>query len=162
MPQGFGKPQPNKIDKLIERAVRCFQKRQPEALDQIFDNLLNPHLNNQVVAGALAILDDDTDTKSWLCGYFASEINCTSDNDKPRHPIILLSKLLIVSGMEPFSDFMPYPGCRIMIINHEKFEALPPKVQALVQESFNVTESNWEEAQQINDALLEELMVEYS
>ncbi|NJO61705.1 MAG: hypothetical protein HC836_26700 [Richelia sp. RM2_1_2] len=141
---------------LVERVVRYSQKRQPEALDQIFDNP-NPHLNNEVVAGALAILD--ADTKSWLCGYFASEINCTSDNDKPHHPIVLLSKLLIKSGMEPFSDFMPYPGCRIMIINYEKFEALPPKVQALVQQSFDVTESNREETRQVNDALLKELMV---
>ncbi|NJN11530.1 MAG: hypothetical protein HC815_27570 [Richelia sp. RM1_1_1] len=155
MPKGFGKPQPSKIDKLVERVVRYFQKRQPEALDQIFDNV-NNHLNNEVVASALAILD--ADTKSWLCGYFASEINSTQDNNKPHHPIVLLSKLLIKSGMEPFSDFMPYPGCRIMIINYEKFEALPPKVQALVQESFNITESNREETRQINDALLEELM----
>ena len=158
MPQGFGKPQPSKIDKLVERVVRYSQKRQPEALDQIFDNV-DKHLNNEVVAHTLAILDDDADTKSWLCGYFASEINSTQDNDKPRHPIILLSKLLITSGMEPFSDFMPYPGCRIMIINYEKFEALPPKVQALVQQSFDVTESNREETRQVNDALLEELMV---
>ncbi|NJL80009.1 MAG: hypothetical protein HC836_42850 [Richelia sp. RM2_1_2] len=156
MPKGFGKPQPSKIDKLVERVVHYSQKRQPEALDQIFDNV-NNHLNNEVVASALAILD--ADTKSWLCGYFASEINSTQDNNKPHHPIVLLSKLLIKSGMEPFSDFMPYPGCRIMIINYEKFEALPPKVQALVQKSFDVTESNREETRQVNDALLEELMV---
>lgn len=107
----------------------------------------------------LAILDDDIETKSWLCGYFSSEINCTQDNDKLRHPIILLSKLLIKSGMEPFTDFMPYPGCRIMIINFKKFESLPPKVQAIVKESFDISENNPKEAEQINNALLEELMV---
>jgi hypothetical protein len=37
--KGFGQPQPTKIDKLVESAVRYCQQRQPESLDQIFDNL---------------------------------------------------------------------------------------------------------------------------
>jgi len=37
--KGFGQSQPTKIDKIVESAVRCCHKRQPEALDQIFDNL---------------------------------------------------------------------------------------------------------------------------
>jgi hypothetical protein len=80
--KGFGQPQPTKIDKLVESAVRYCQQRQPEALDQIFDNL-PVKLNQQVVTGILAAFQGDIDTLSWLCGYFASEINSTSDNDKP-------------------------------------------------------------------------------
>lgn len=37
--KGFGQPRPTKTDKLVEQAVRYCQKRNPEALDQIFDNL---------------------------------------------------------------------------------------------------------------------------
>jgi hypothetical protein len=156
--KGFGQPQPTKIDKLIESAVRSCHKRHPEALDKIFDNL-PVKLNKQVLDGTIAALEKDIDSLSWLCGYFASEINSTSDNDKPYHPITLLSKLLIKSGMQPFIDFMPYIGCRISILNTEKFEALPHRVQAAVQEAFDVVETNGEEAQRINDALLRELEV---
>ncbi|WP_414755930.1 hypothetical protein [Anabaena sp. CCY 9910] len=59
--------------------------------------------------------------------------------------------------MQPFIDFMPYIGCRISILNTEKFEALPIRVQAAVQEAFDVVETNGEEAQRRNDALLREL-----
>ncbi|MFN6486630.1 MULTISPECIES: hypothetical protein [unclassified Nostoc] len=52
----------------------CYcQQRQPEALDQIFDNL-PVKLNQQVVTGILAALQKDIDTLSWFCGYMASEI----------------------------------------------------------------------------------------
>lgn len=156
--KGFGQPQPTKIDKLVESAVRYCQQRQPEALDQIFDNL-PVKLNQQVVTGILAAFQGDIDSLSWLCGYFASEINSTSDNDKPYHPITLLSKLLIKSGMQPFVDFMPYIGCRISMLNNDKFEALPPRVQAAVKEAFDVVETSGEEAQRINEALLRELEV---
>ncbi|KAF3884080.1 hypothetical protein AB0758_33045 [Tolypothrix bouteillei VB521301_2] len=37
--KGFGQRQPTKTDKLVDRAVRYCQKREPEGLDQIFDNL---------------------------------------------------------------------------------------------------------------------------
>lgn len=156
--KGFGERQPTKIDKLIESAVRYCHKRNPESLDQIFD-YLPVNLNQQVLDGTVAALEKDIDNLSWLCGYFASEINSSSDNDKPYHPIMLLSKLLITSGMQPFVDFMPYVGCRISILNNEKFEALPPKVQAAVKEAFDVTETSGEEAQRINEALLRELSV---
>jgi hypothetical protein len=88
----------------------------------------------------------------------AGAINRTEDNNKP-HSIVLLSKLLIKSGMQPFEDFAPYPGCRIMIVNTDKFAALPEKVQVLVQFVFDVVERTSEEAQRINNALMEELMV---
>jgi hypothetical protein len=156
--KGFGQPQPTKIDKLVESAVRYCHKRHPESLDQIFDNL-PVKLNQQVLNGTVAALKKDIDSLSWLCGYFASEINSTSDNDKPYHPITLLSKLLIKSGMQPFVDFMPYIGCRISILNNDKFEALPPRVQAAVKEAFDVVETSGEEAQRINEALLRELEV---
>jgi hypothetical protein len=156
--KGFGQPQPTKIDKLVERAVRYCHQRCPEALDQIFDNL-PVTLNEQVLYGTVTALQQDVDALSWLCGYFASEINSTSDNDKPYHPITLLSKLLIKSGMQPFVDFMPYVGCRISILDADKFAALPHSVQAAVREVFNVVETTEEEAQRINDALLQELEV---
>ena len=159
MPKGFGNSQPTDIDKLVERAVKYCHKQNPEGLDQIFDNL-PVELNKQVLVGTLAVLHNDTDILSWFCGYFAGEVNCTSDNDKPHHPITLLSKLLIQYGMYPFIDFAPYPGCRLMIANTEKFETLPEKVQTLVQGTFDVIERTGEEAKQINDALLEELVVE--
>ncbi|MHC0067203.1 hypothetical protein ACWATR_30555 [Nostoc sp. UIC 10890] len=157
--KGFGQSQPTKIDKLIESAVRYSHKRHPEALDSIFD-YLPVNLNERVVTGILAALQKDIDTLSWFCGYMASEINRTEDNQKPHHPIAELSKTLITSGMEPFTDFMPYPGCRIVILNSEKFESLPESVQAVVQQAFDIMESTGKEAQRINDALLQELVVQ--
>ena len=61
--------------------------------------------------------------------------------------------------MQPFADFSPYPGCRLIIINTEKFAALPEQVQKLVGAAFDVMESTGEQAQQVNNALLEELVV---
>jgi len=83
--KGFGQPQPTKIDKLIESAVRYCHKRHPEDLDSIFDNL-PVNLNQRVVTGILAALQKDIDTLSWFCGYMASEINRSEDNQKPHHP----------------------------------------------------------------------------
>ncbi|MFN6571961.1 hypothetical protein [Dendronalium sp. ChiSLP03b] len=154
----FGQPQPTKIDKLVEDAVRYCHQRSPEALDSIFDNL-PAALNKQVVTGIVAAFQGDINTLSWFCGYMASEINRSEDNHKPHHPITELSKTLIKSGMEAFTDFMPYPGCRIVILNPEKFESLPEEVQAVVQQAFNVTEQSQEQAQRINDALMQELTV---
>lgn len=61
--------------------------------------------------------------------------------------------------MEPFSDFMPYPGCRIVILNADKFEALPAEIRNTVQQAFDVMENSNEHLQQVNDALLQELVV---
>lgn len=147
----------SQINKIVEIAVGCCHQRNPELLDEIFDDL-PVEINKQVLSGTVAALQGDVDSLVWFCGYFAGAINRSEDNEKP-HLIMLLSKMLIKNGMEAFVDFSPYPGCRLVIINTEKFEALPPKVQALVQQSFDVTESKSEETQQVNDALLEELMV---
>ncbi|BAZ71275.1 hypothetical protein NIES4106_60720 (plasmid) [Fischerella sp. NIES-4106] len=156
--RGFGQSQPTKIDKLIESVVHYCHKRHPEALDQIFDTL-PVNLNKQLVAGTVAALSGDTDTLAWFCGYMASAINRSEDNQKPHHPITLLSKLLIKHQMQPFSDFMPYPGSRLVILNTEKFAVLPTEVQAAVQQAYEVTETTGEEAQRVNNALLEELVV---
>ncbi|GAX45776.1 hypothetical protein NIES4075_67970 [Tolypothrix sp. NIES-4075] len=164
--KGFGQPQPTKTDKLVEQVVRYCKQRHPEALDQIFDNLPvgrtvqeYQRLNQQVLAGTTNALRHDIDSLAWFCAYIASEINRSEDNHKPHHPIALLSKLLIKHGMQPFTDFSPYPGCRLIIINTEKFAALPEQVQKLVQSAFDVMESTGKQAIQINNALLEELVV---
>lgn len=159
MSKGFGKTQPTKLDKFIEQAVDYSRRRNPEALDKILDNL-PVELNNKVLQGTVKTLKQDIDSLSWLCGYFASEINSTSDNDKPRQPIILLSKLLMKHGMAPFVDFAPYTGCRIHIIDTDKFEALPVKVQEAINGAFEVMEQSDEEARAINDALLAEMLVD--
>ena len=62
-------------------------------------------------------------------------------------------------GCSYAADFSPYPGCRLIIINTQKFAALPLQVQKLVEEAFDVMESTDEQAIQINNALLEELVV---
>ena len=158
MPKGFGNSQATNIDKLVAFAVNHCHKQNPEGLDQIFDNL-PAELNKQVLVGTVAALHGDTDSLSWFCGYFAGSIDRSEDNDKP-HFIVLLSKLLIKHGMEAFADFAPYPGRRLVIINTEKFATLPDKVQILVRDSFDVNAMSGEEVKRVNDALLEELMVE--
>jgi hypothetical protein len=61
MSKGFGVKPLSKIDKLIEQAVHYAQKRSPESLDTIFDNL-PLKLNSQVLNGAVVVLQDDIDT----------------------------------------------------------------------------------------------------
>lgn len=164
--KGFGQPQPSKTDKLVQQVVRYCQERSPEALDQIFDNLpvgrtaqQYQRLNQQILTGTINALTGDIDTLAWFCGYTASEINRTSDNHKSHLPITLLSKLLIKQRMQPFSDFMPYPGCRIVILNADKFESLPTEVRNTVQQAFDVMENSSHQLQHVNNALLEELVV---
>lgn len=157
--KGFGQSQPTKLDKLIQQAADSCRRREPEALDKIFDNL-PVEMNNKVLKGTLRELNKDIDSLSWLCGYFASEINSSDDNNKPRQPIILLSKLLMKYNLAPFIDFMPYTGCRIHIIDTDKFDALPVKVRKTINGAFEVLERSTEEAQQINDALLAEILVD--
>jgi len=156
--KGFGQSQPTKIEKLIERMVQYACNRSPESLDRVFDNL-PVKLNSQVLDGAIATLEKDTGTLAWLCGYFAGEINISEDNNKSHNPITLLSHLLIKYGMKPFVDFMPYTGCRISVINVDKFEALPTRICEVIKEACNLTEISVQEAQRINDALLQEMEV---
>ena len=164
--KGFGQPQPTKIDKIIERIVRYCQKRSPEALDKIFDSLPvgltveeYRHLNQQVTDGAVAALSGDIDALAWFCGYIASEINCSEDNHQPHHPITELAKFLIQVGMQPFEDFMPYPGCRLVIINNDKLQALSEPIKAKLQMAFNMMQNSPQQFLQMNETLLEEMVV---
>lgn len=157
--KGFD-PSPNrKIGNLVRLAVNYGRRRSPELLDRIFDNQ-PASLNQQIMEGIVAVLQSDIDSLGWFCGYVASEINRTEDNQNTHQPIAELSKTLIRAGMKPFTDFLPYPGCRIVILNAEKFALLPDGVKAMLQQGFDVSEKTPEQTHQINDALLEELIVE--
>ncbi|AFZ56855.1 hypothetical protein H6G54_02830 [Anabaena cylindrica FACHB-243] len=61
--------------------------------------------------------------------------------------------------MELFQDFTPYPGRRLVIGNTEKFAALPQETQDTVNQFFEIQEKSSEESQRINQAILEELVV---
>ena len=147
----------SQINEIVEIAVGCCYQRNPELLDEIFDDL-PVEINKQILSGTVAALNDDIDSLAWFCGYFAGAVNRSEDNEKP-HLIILLSKMLIKNGMEAFADFAPYPGRRLVILNTQKFEALPSKVQLLMQEAFDVNQASSEEVLRINNAILEELVV---
>jgi hypothetical protein len=154
-------PQSN-INQIVNSIVYYCKQRAPEALDKIFDNLpvgSEPDINQQLLQGIIISLQGDVDSLAWLCGYMSSEINCTEDNHRSFHPITELSKILIEVGMKPFIDFTPYLGCRLIIANTEKFEALPQQVKAVVEQMFSVMESDGKQAQLMNDALLQELVV---
>ena len=146
------------INEVIELSVGCCYQHNPELLDEIFDDL-PVEINKQILSGTVAALQGDIDSLAWFCGYFAGAVNRSEDNEKP-HLIMLLSKMLIKNGMEAFVDFSPYPGCRLVVINTEKFESLPQKVKGLMQEAFDVNEASGEEVKRINNAILEELVVE--
>ena len=82
------------INKLVEQVVRNCKERRPEALDQIFDNLLTSeyqHITLELLEEISASLQNDINTLAWFCGYMASEINHTLDNHQPNHPIASLS-----------------------------------------------------------------------
>ena len=150
------------INNLVEQVVRHCKERRPEVLDQIFDSLSTSEYQNitvELLEEISASLQNDTDTLSWFCGYMAFEINCSEDNHQPNHPITELAKILILSGMEPFTDFTPYPGCRLVIANTQKFEGLPASVKAVVQKAFDLMETPDKQMEQMNNALLSELIV---
>jgi len=152
----FGKPE--KTDKLVEQVVRFCKEHHPEALDQIFDSL-PVNINEQVLEATIAILSSDINQLSWFCGYFAGEINCSEDNHKLHHPITNLAKILMSAGMQPFIDFTPYPGCRLVIANTAKFESLPQSIKGVVEEVFNLMATPDHQMKQMNDALMQELVV---
>ena len=162
--KGFGVTE---ADKLVEQVVKFCLEPSPEPLDAIFNSLNSrrtakqyQQLNQKVLWGSVAAIRADIETLSWFCSYLSSEINRTEDNNNPRHPIQDLAKILITAGMRPLDDFMPYPGCRIVIMNTKKFEALPDVVKTAVKEAFEVIQRTSEEVQRTNDVLLEELVVE--
>jgi hypothetical protein len=153
MGQGFNSPGKSKLDILAESAISYCQQRSPEKLDTIFD-YQSPKINHQICDKVIGILD--IDTISWFCGYLASEINCTQDNNKP-HPIGELSGFLISMGFKLFEDFTPYPGCRLVIANTEKFQSLHQETQDKINQFFEIQSKSSEEAQQINNAIIQKL-----
>lgn len=152
----------------IQEIIKYCQQRNPEALDQIFDSLPqnNPTQSQQVVNQIIAQLSD-LDTLAWFCSYMASEINSSQDSDRPYLPIKELSKTLILLGMQPFVDFVPYHGRRIVILEPEKFSALPESVQSKLKQAFEFSVllrryrkgRSGEELFQINEAVRQELEV---
>jgi hypothetical protein len=164
MSKGFG-AKPAKKDKLIELVVRSCQRRCPEKLDEIFDSLPvgrtpveHQRIAEKLLELSIAALSNDIESTCWFCAYFAGEINSAEDNDK-HGPIEKLSQVLIRSGMRPFFDFVPYPGCRIIIGSSEKFKTLPVNVQQAMQQFYQMSETSSKEAQLINDAIISELLV---
>jgi hypothetical protein len=159
MSKEFGQSQQTDFDKLIERIVRYCHKRSPEALDRIFDALPrnDENLSQRIIAAIATQLQPDLDTLSWFCGFMASEINRSEDSDRAHLPLTALSRKLIMLGFQPFQDFSPYPGQRIVILSPEKFEALPESVQADVKAAFDLLEQSGEQLQQVNEALRQEL-----
>ena len=164
MPKGFGVKPPKK-DLLVEQVVRHCQHRSPEKLDKIFDALPvgrtqaeHQDIAQRLLELSISALSDDIESTCWFCGYFAGEINRVEDNQK-HGPIEKLSQVLIKSGMQPFTDFVPYPGCRILITNIDKFKMLPIDIQQAVQQFYQMSETSGEEAQFINDAIISELVV---
>jgi hypothetical protein len=150
----------------VDRVVRYCQKRSPEALDRVFDALNagctmteSERRSEQVIAGTLAQIEADLDTLAWFCGYMAGEINRREDNQREHLPLTNLSKQLTECGFQPFLDFVPYPGQRIVILNIEKFERLSPELQAELDAKFDLFEKSGEELQQVNEALIQELII---
>jgi hypothetical protein len=144
----------------IDRIVRYCHKRSPEALDRIFDTLpqTDEHLSQQIIAATVAQLRNDLDTLSWFCGYMASEINRNEDNSRVHLPLTSLSAKLIMLGFQPFIDFVPYPGRRIIILDADRFAALPAPIQAEIKAAFDLLEQSGEQVQQVNEALRQEFV----
>ncbi|PSB14753.1 hypothetical protein C7B65_25890 [Phormidesmis priestleyi ULC007] len=162
---GFGKPKQDDDQKLIDRMVRHCWNRNPKALDRLLDSLHVGHppreserLSYVLTQGTLDQIQSDLDTLSWFCGYMCDEINTREDGNQPL-PITQLAKKLIEAGMQPFEDFVPYPGRRLVIINDEKAKSLPETLQAELEERFELRKTSSEELQQINEAIREELRV---
>lgn len=162
---GFGTPKPTEESKLTERMARYCQKRNPEALDRLLDSIHVGHsahdserLSYVLTHGTIEQIQTDIDTLSWFCGYMASEINRSDDNEGEL-PITKLARKLIEAGMQPFEDFAPYPGRRLVIINDEKAKTLPDDLQTELRASFDLRETSGEEFNQINEAIRQELIV---
>jgi hypothetical protein len=167
MSNGFDPFQPTEMNRLwVERVVRYCQKRSPEALDRVFDAMTRgctltegEWRSEKVILGTLAQIGADLDTLAWFCGYMAGEINRREDNQREHLPLTHLSKRLAECGLQPFLDFVPYPGQRLVILSVEKVAALPPELRVELEAKFDLIEKSGEELQQVNDALIQELTV---
>jgi hypothetical protein len=167
MSDNFDQFQPAAINQQwVERVVRYCQKRSPEALDRVFDAMTKgctltegEWRSEQVITGTLAQISADLDTLAWFCGYMAGEINRREDNQREHLPLTHLSKQLVEWGFQPFLDFVPYPGQRIVILSVEKVTALPPELQDELAAQFDLIEKSGEELRQVNEALVQEFAV---
>ena len=162
---GLGTPRQTEESKLLERMVRYCQKRNPEALDHLLNSVHVGHtahnserLSYVLTHGVIEQVQSDLDTLSWFCRYMASEINRSEDNYGAL-PVTKLARKLIEAGMQPFEDFAPYLGRRLVVINDEKVKTLPDALQAELKASFDLTETSGEEFSQINEAIRQELIV---
>jgi hypothetical protein len=160
MTKGFGPPQKTPFDHLVDRIQRYCQKRSPEALDRVFHALPqnDAQYSHRVLVATAAQLAPDLDSIGWFCSYLASEVNHAEDSDRYL-AIGQLCSTLILLGFEPFADFMPYPGQRIVILETEKFEALPQSIQAKLNHLFEIQQKAGEEFEKINEAIRQELIV---
>lgn len=157
MPHRFNPLSQSEFDAWMVQIVDGCQRRSPETLDWLFDGLPRNDeiLSQQIIVETVAQLQADPDTLGWFCGYMASEINRSEDNARPQ-PIADLCRKLASSGMQPFLDFMPYPGRRIVILAPEKLEALPQSMLAELSEAFDWMEQSGEQLQQVNEAIRQE------
>ena len=162
---GFGKPKQAEDKKLIDQMVRYCWNRNLEALDRLLDSVHANHppheserLSYVLTHGTLDQIQFDIDTLSWFCGYLCDEINICEDGNQ-HLPITQLAKKLIEAGMQPFEDFVPYPGRRLVIVNDEKAKSLPEALQTELETGFDLMKTSSEELQQINEAIREELSV---
>jgi hypothetical protein len=149
---------PTNIKQLVELAIRHCHRREPEGLDRIFDTVAEP-VKKQVLSGTLARLQGNAEDIAWLCSYFASETNRSEDNQKTHRPVMQLARVFVESGMIAFQDFMPYSGCRLAVINKDKFEALSSEIKAKMASAYNVLPVSMEQFQRSNEAILKELVV---
>lgn len=125
-------------EELVEKFLSYCRQRNPEALDTIYKHYPSDIVWELLQCAITAFFYDDVDSLAWFCSYTASEIKCSSDNDK-KLPTMQLSKILIKLGLIPYTDFIPNFHDRLIINNMAKFEALHPDIKALLYENLDLT-----------------------
>ena len=154
------------IEQVVDRIVRLCHKRSPEALDRIFDTMYTgltenqaENLSRQVTYLTAAALKPDPETLAWWCGYMASEINYSADNDRQDLRITTLARKLIDNRLMPFQHFLPYPGRRLILLDANLLSTLPTELQKAMRDTFDLDERSSEEVYQINEAIRQEIAV---
>lgn len=112
-----------------------------------------------MIAGVLKGLKDDADSIGWLCGYMASEINTQTDNHRQDLLITTISQLLVKAGWQPFTDFVPLPGNRLLVCDQNLVKFLPPKIRAVLENFASISARGREEVGKIIDALKSEWLL---
>lgn len=131
--------------------------RCPEVLDQILASVDSGSQESLTFVGSvLESLEDSPDELAWMCGYMADEIN--QSGDKPGN-ITNLSRKLIDAGLEPFQDFVPYPGRRILFLDEARFNNLSAALKREVTAHFATWGASAEELKVMNEALMKEHLV---